>query len=302
MDRHGQDETTADVDREATDSRGQFVATRALATQVKPPFMAPAVGTALFGALLAPAVDAPLAGALHIGCIVFALYVAHLRDEYIDAHVRGEETPSVPPRLLRVATVATSAVFLLTLAGVLYLTDPLVAALTLPPFLFAIVHTPYLETNLVAGSLDYPIAIAFVIAGGYAAQTGRVPGWLMWLAGSFVFVLAGGGITLDRLDRAFDVGVNKRTVPVVLGDRAAARVSASLVAAGGGIVLAGALAESLPWTTAFAAIVPLLTAFATREADGARAVRIQMVAAYPFAALLFGTTCLGVDCVAVGVL
>lgn len=302
MDRYGQDEMTADVDSEGTGSRGPFAAARALATQVKLPFMAPAVGTALFGALLAPVVDAPLAGALHVGCVALALYVAHLRDERIDAHVRGEETPSVPPRLLRVTTVATSAVFLLTLASVLYLTGSLAAALTLPPFLFAIVHTPFLETNLVSGSLDYPVAIAFVIAGGYAAQTGRVPGWLMWLAGSFVFVLAGGGITLDRLDRAFDVGVNKRTVPSVLGDRAAARVSAGLVATGGGVVLVGALTGTLPRMSAFAAIVPLLAAFSTDGADGPRAVRIQMAAAYPFAALLFGTTCIGVDCALVGVL
>ncbi|ELZ28017.1 hypothetical protein C474_15989 [Halogeometricum pallidum JCM 14848] len=49
---------------------------RALATRVKPPFMAPAVGTALFGALLAPSAS-PAALCLHLVCVASALYIVH---------------------------------------------------------------------------------------------------------------------------------------------------------------------------------------------------------------------------------
>ncbi|WP_435064388.1 UbiA family prenyltransferase [Halobaculum sp. EA56] len=269
---------------------------RALATQIKPPFMLPAVAAAGFGALLAPSV-APLPAGLHGCCVALALYVAHLRDERVDAHVRGEEAPSVPARLLPAATVVAVLAFALSAAGLWVAgAGPLGVGLTLPPLALGLLHAPYLDTNPVAGSADYPVAIGFVIVGGYAVQTGSVPGWLVLVALPFVLVLAGATVALDRLDRDFDARIGKRTVPVVLGDARAAGASAALVACGGVSLLAFALLGSLPRTTAVAGIVPLAAAALSVRARPTRAVTVQMVAAYPFAVALFLATCLGVPC------
>lgn len=270
-------------------------AVRALASQVKPPFMAPVVATALFGALLAPAVD-PVVAAIHLSCAALALYVAHLRDEHVDAHLRGEEAPSVPRPLLRRAMPVASGGFLLSWVALWLVAGATAAALTLVPWLLGLLHAPYLDTNPVTVSLDYPVAVAFVVAGGYATQTGGLSGWVPWVAGVFAFVLAGATVSLDRTDRAFDRGIGKRTVAVALGDDAAAAVSAALVAAGGGILLAGTLAGPLPDAAAAAAVVPVATAVVSRRASPERAVRLQMVATYPFGGVLFVLTCLGVDC------
>jgi len=278
------------------DSVEVLVGLRSLATQVKPRFMLPAVATAGFGTLLAPTVAPTVAGS-HVLCVALALYIAHLRDEYVDAHVRGEEEPSVTRRLLSAATVTAVVGFILSLGALWLLTDALAAALTLPLLAFALLHAPYLDTNPITVSADYPLAIGLVICGGYAAQTGMVPEWLIWVAGAFVLVLVGATVALDRLDRAFDATIDKLTVPVVLGDRRAALLSAGLVAAGGALVVIGVGAGTLPAPTLVAAVVPMLAAVASYRAPPRRAVAIQMAAAYPFASMLFLTICPGVDCV-----
>lgn len=269
---------------------------RALATQVKPSFMAPAVGTGLFGALLAPSVS-PAALALHLVCVASALYVAHLRDEYVDAHVRGEDDPSVPKSLLGPAIVVTCFAFLAACTTLGAVAGPVAAALTLPPWFLGLLHAPYLDTRTVGGSLDYPVAVGLVLAGGYVAQTGRLPAWLAWVVAAFVVLLVGANVSLDRADRAFDRTVGKRTVPVVVGDAVAARVAAGLVALSGVVLLGGVASGTLPTLAGVAATFPFAAAVLCVRAPPRRAVRVQMVATYPFAAVLYATTCLGVDCV-----
>lgn len=270
-------------------------AVRALASQVKLQFTVPAVATGVFGALLAPAID-PVACTAHIASVALALYVAHLRDERADAHIRGEEAPSVPRPLLRWATLAASVAFLLTWAAVWLFAGLAAAVLAFVPWLLGFCHAPYLDTNPITVSLDYPVAVAFVVVGGYVTQTGRVPGWLLWIAGTFLLVLAGATISLDRLDRTFDRQIGKQTVPVIVGDDRAAGVAAVLEAAGGMFLIVGALAGPLPRVVIPAAVFPLLAAVASHRSSPARAVWIQMVAAYPFGGVLFAGLCLGVGC------
>ncbi|UIP01486.1 UbiA family prenyltransferase (plasmid) [Halobaculum sp. CBA1158] len=272
---------------------------RALATQVKPRFMAPAVATAAFGALLAPAVDPVVAG-LHVACAALAVYVAHLRDERVDAYVRGEEDPAVPPSALRAATVAASAGFLLSVVGLWALAGPLPAALTLPLWLLGLAHAPYLDTNPVTVSLDYPVAVGLTIVGGYVAQTGALPARVGWVAVAFVALLAGATITLDRLDRAFDAGIGKRTVPVVVGDAGAALLAAGLVAAAGAVTVAGVAAGALPRPVLPSAVVPFVAGIASARASPGRATRVQMAASYPFAGLAFLGLCVGTSCAIAG--
>ncbi|MDS0300686.1 UbiA family prenyltransferase [Halogeometricum sp. S1BR25-6] len=274
----------------------QTTGPRALATQVKPPFMAPAVGTALFGALLAPSVS-PVALCLHVVCVASALYVAHLRDEFVDAHVRGEDDPRVAASLLRPAITVTAFVSLVACAALSVVAGPLAAAFALLPLLLGYVHASHLDARTVAGSLDYPVAVGLVLAGGYVAQTGRVPPWLAWPSLSFVALLTGANVSLDRLDRSFDRRIGKRTVPVVLGDARAARVAAGFVALSGVVVLAAVASGALPLPAAVAAAFPFAAAVLCVRAPPERAVRVQMVAAYPFAATLYAATCFGVTCV-----
>lgn len=152
----------------------------ALASQVKPRFTAPAAAAAVFGALLAPRLDL-LIGAIHLLATILALYVAHLRDERLDAHVRGEEEPMVSDTLLQYAIPTASGLFLVAWGTLFVLSGTLPAVLTLVPWLLGLLHAPYLDANPVTTSLDYPVAVAAVIAGGYAAQTGEVSDWLLWV-------------------------------------------------------------------------------------------------------------------------
>lgn len=226
-------------DPNAVANTGGIDVIRALTTQIKPPFMLPAIGTATFGALSASALHAPMAGAVHILCVSVALYVAHLRDERVDAYLRGEEEPSVPEGLLRVATILGTGLFVLALAGVWYLAGSLGAVLTLPLIGLSWLHAPYLDTNPVTVSTDYPAAIALVITWGYVVQTGRIEGPIVWAAAAISVTLIGATITLDRIDRQFDEGIDKRTVPVIVGDARAAGLSSLALCVGGSIVFAG---------------------------------------------------------------
>lgn len=114
---------------------------------------------------------------------------------------------------------------------------------------------------------------------------------------AFVLILAGAAVSLDRSDQEFDIRIDKRTIPVVLGDQQAAAVSASLVAASGIVLLVGALIGPLPLTVALATPFPAVAAVASRTTRPHYAIRIQMIAAYPFGSVLFAATCLGTNCV-----
>ncbi|WP_336365242.1 hypothetical protein [Halalkalicoccus salilacus] len=91
---------------------------KGLRSVVKPTFMLPAVGTAA-GSLLAPTLDLSI-GVMHALAVAAALYIAHLVDEYVDAHVRGEDVPLVSERAIEYAIAVATAVFL-TLTARLWL-------------------------------------------------------------------------------------------------------------------------------------------------------------------------------------
>lgn len=269
-----------------------------LRSQLKPTFMAPAVGMSLFGGLLSPAFSV-VSGTLHALAVASALYVAHLVDEYVDAHVRGEESPRVPRSALRVAVVVASlATF--SLVGLLWgLGHGTAAALTLPLWVLAVLHAPYLDRHPLSVTADYAVGIGFVVVGGYTAQTPVASRGVVGTAVVLAVVLAGVKISVDRLDVDFDRRVDKRTLPVVLGERRAARTSA-LVCLGAGVVVA-ALVGSGVYPVGALLVVPLLGLVAWAGLDGSadRATRRQMLMVYPVAVVLFVTQCLAVECVLV---
>lgn len=272
---------------------------RGLRSQVKPTFLLPVVGTSLFGALLSPRLDLAT-GLLHVAATATAIYLAHLVDEYVDAHVRGEEPVSVPFARLRAAIVFT-AVACLGVVGALWMTGrPSAAVVTLPLPVLAVLHAPVLDRHPVTGTLDYPFGIALVIVGGYLAQAGTVPPSVLGLAAVFVPVLAGAKITVDRLDADFDRTVGKRTVPVLLDERDAARVSAACLLVAVGTLVSVVLVTSLSAWALFAALFLLGAGWAGLDPDAGRAFRRQMVLAYPFAIVVFLAACATTGCRVVG--
>lgn len=267
-----------------------------LRSQVKPTFMAPALGMSAFGGLLSPTFAAVVA-ALHALAVGSALYTAHLVDEYVDAHVRREEPPAVNRRTVERAIVGAS-VGCLAFAGALVVGGRWAAAASaVVLWLLAVLHAPVLDRNTAAVTADYPVGIAVALGGGYLAQQSALPAGVVGIAAVFVPTLAGVKVSVDRLDREFDRTIDKRTVPVVLGDRRSRWVSAGLfllAAALVGLLVAGSLL-----TGAALLAVPALVGGAVvgHDDDPARAVARQMLLVYPLAAVLFVSRCLATGCV-----
>ena len=235
---------------------------------------------------------------MHAFAVAAALYVAHLCDGYVDAHLRGEEEPILPARANRLATAVASAGFLGSLAGLWVLVGPVAAAVTAPLWLLAVLHAPHLDRHPVAVTVDYPVGIAIAFLGGYVVQGGALDGGVLAVASLFVGALSATKVSVDRLDLAFDRSIGKRTVPVLLGDESAARVSSGLFALVAALVVAFVAAGTLPYRALAASAFPAFAAVAGRSPSAERAVRFQMALAYPFTAALVLSYCPAVDCVA----
>ncbi|MFB6090565.1 MAG: hypothetical protein ABEJ97_05850 [Halobellus sp.] len=274
---------------------------------VRPTFMLPAVGMSAYGALLAPAASLDIGvAALHAVAVGVALFVAHLRDGLVDGHVRGEEDPRLPVAAFRWGIAIGTAVGI-AIAAALYAVAGALAAVTLLGLLaLALLHAPYLDRHPVSVTVDYPIGIALVIVGGYAAQDAAVPPAVAAVAAVCCVLLAGIKVGIDALDADFDRSIGKRTIPVVLGPRGADRVAigvfalAALATAGvavGGYV--GLVSVRAPFALA-AATGPLGCLAATALTDGERRVRAQMALTYVFAGFLFFGACID-RCVGVAI-
>ena len=272
-----------------------------LRSQVKPTFMAPALGMSAFGGLLSPTF-APGVAAVHALAVGAALYTAHLVDEYVDAYVREEEPPAVAERTVERAIVGAS-VGCLAFAGVLAAGGRWAAAASaLALWVLAVLHAPVLDRNTVAVTADYPVGIAIALGGGYLAQQSALPAGVVGIAAVFVVTLAAVKVSIDRLDREFDRTIDKRTVPVVLGERRATRVSAGLFLLAAGLV--GALVAEAVLADGALVSVPVLVGGAVVALDdsASQAVTRQMLLVYPLAAVLFVSECLAAGCVVATVL
>lgn len=264
-------------------------------TYVRPAFMLPAVGMSAFGGLLAPSVD-PLAAALHASAVSLALYIAHLNDGYIDAHVRGEEAPVMTARANRTAVGGTTLLLLAALVALWMIAGPLAMVVTVPLWVLAVLHAPYLDTNPVTVTIDYPVGIGFAILGGHLAQADGLPASVAAIAVVFIVLLSGVKLSVDRLDRDFDRSIDKRTVPVILGDRAAAVISA-VVLAFVSVLVTGLVAVGVfPPAAVLASAFPLVAAAVGLRTSKEVTVRLQMLLTYPFAAVLFVSCCSALSC------
>jgi len=259
---------------------------RGLAAYVRPTFLAPAAAMSLFGGALPGGVGGidPIPAALHAAAVATALYVAHLVDGYVDGVVRGEEVPRLAAGELRIAAGATTALFGALAVGLWATTGTPAAALTVPLWLLAVLHAPLLDRHPLGVTADYPVGIGVAVVGGAAAQ-GSVPARAAAVAAAYALLLSGVKVSIDRLDAAFDRSVDKRTVPVVAGDRRARAASAALVGAAAPALAVLVAVGGLPPTALVAAPVAAL-AGACAFAPARRAARCQIGLTYPFTGLL----------------
>jgi 4-hydroxybenzoate polyprenyltransferase len=271
----------------ARHDHGVLGAGRALASQVHPIFMLPPLATSLFGGLLAGGVALPVAG-LHTLAMFFAVYTAHVKDGYVDFHVRGEDDDHpLTVGGCRGALVGAALGFAGCLAGLWWLVGPGAALVTLPTWVIGYSHAPQLDLNPVGATMGYPGGIALALLGGYYAQATLFSPRVLGLAAVFLALLTGIKIIDDEKDFDYDRSIDKRTVAVVLGPTRARRLALSLlVLAMLGVVGLALLVPGVPPTAAGAAAVfGAVLAFAYR-AESTLATMLLIRGSYLFLAVL----------------
>jgi len=258
----------------------------ALASQVHPVFMLPPVAVSVFGAALAGGFSVTVA-AVHAAAIFAAVYTAHVKDGYVDFHVRGEDADH-PLTVFgcRVALAGATAAFVCCLGALWALAGPGAAFLTAPTWVIGYLHAPQLDTNPVTTTLGYPVGVGLALLGGFYAQTGDIQTVPLALAGVFVLTLGGVKVIDDAQDYRYDRSIDKRTVAVVLGLGRARRAGFAALAAGLASVIVLAATGVLPTSAVLAAFAFGAVAAVARRADPELATMLLVRGAYVFLALL----------------
>lgn len=259
----------------------------ALTSQIHPVFMLPAVAASAFGALLADAV-VPRIAVLHMGIVFCELYTAHVKDGYVDFHLREEdEDHPMTQRGCRLVLFGSSVLVFLGLGVLAIAVDPVAALLTLPGWLIAYLHAPQLDMNPVGATIGYPLGIATTIVSGYYAQATALSVTPVVYAVVFLVVLSGIKIIDDTKDYDYDRSIGKRTVAVVFGRRRARRLAVLVMASGLCIVAVGAVATPvIPPSSIVAVVVFTAIASATRTQNPRLATMVLIRGTYVFLALL----------------
>jgi len=258
----------------------------ALASQVHPVFMLPPLAASAFGAVLAREF-APLVGVIHAVAIFFALYTAHLKDGYVDFHLRSEDDDHpITADGCRLALAASSTAFFVCLGGLWWSSGIGAALLTLPTWLIAYFHAPQLDTNPVSATTGYPLGIAVSLLGGYYVQAGGLSLVVLAFATVFLLLLSGIKVIDDAKDYEYDRSIAKRTVAVALG-RDRARLTAYGLMAGGLLVVLLLTALSVfPPSAVFAVLAFASVALIARHAESELATMLLIRGSYVFLAVL----------------
>jgi len=252
--------------RAARHGTGPVADLRAYASQVHPVFMLPPIAAAWFGAALARTFSVPTLLVVSVATF-FAVYTAHVKDGYVDFHVRGEDDDHpLTPGGCRVALAAAALGFLACIVVLWSTVGPASALVLAPTWVVGFLHAPVLDTNPVGATMGYPVGIALVIVGSNHAQTGAFETEAVAFAVVFLLVLTGVKIVDDLTDVDYDASIDKRTVGVLLGEGRARRLAYGLVGAGLFAVLAFAVDGVVPASAPLA-----IPAFVVVAAYAARA-------------------------------
>jgi lycopene cyclase domain-containing protein len=274
---------------------GPTASLRALGSQVHPVFMLPPLAASAFGALLAgttrlgatDAVLAPLAMGAHLVSVFFGLYTAHLKDGYVDFHVRSEDDDHpLTARGCRLALAGATAGFALALAAVVALAGPVAGLLTLPGWVIGYLHAPQFDTNPVTATAGYPAGVSLALLGGFYVQAGTLSPAVPAFAGVFLVALSGVKVVDDTTDVVYDRSIGKRTVAVALGPRRGREVAFGLMGLGMFLVVAFAVDGLFPAGAALAAVPFVAVAALATRADPELATMLLIRGAYLFLAVL----------------
>jgi 1,4-dihydroxy-2-naphthoate octaprenyltransferase len=257
---------------------------RAFTSQIHPVFMLPPLAASAFGAVLANRVDPSLLG-LHLLAAFAALYTAHVKDGYVDFHLRGEDDDHpMTARGCRMALLGATAVFFACALALGVLVGPLATLLTLPGWVVGYLHAPQLDLHPVGATAGYPSGIAFALLGGHYVQAEALPTTVLAFAAVFLVVLSGIKTIDDAKDYDYDRSIDKRTVAVVLGPTRARTVAFGLMAAGmGAVVLLGLVGVFPPSSVLAVVAFAVVAAFAAR-AGPALATKLLIRGSYLFLA------------------
>ncbi|PSP55683.1 ubiquinone biosynthesis protein UbiA [Halobacteriales archaeon QS_1_67_19] len=265
---------------------GVVPATRALASQVHPVFMLPPIACSLFGGVLAGRFD-PLAGLVHATAIFAAVYTAHVKDGYVDFHVRDEDDDHpLTERGCRLALAGSTTLFFVCLLALWPLVGIGAVLLTLPTWLIAYHHAPQLDTNPVTATTGYPLGIALSILGGYSAQAAALGAVPLAFAAVFLVLLSGVKVIDDAQDFDYDRSIRKRTVAVAVGPRRARTLAYALMVAALVLVVAMASLAVFPPSSVAAVVGFGAVAAVARRADPELATMLLVRGSYVFLALL----------------
>ena len=270
----------------ARHGEGPAAVFEAFRSQIHPVFMLPPVAASAFGAVLAVDFAVGLA-VLHMATAFCALYVAHLKDGYVDFHLRGEDDDHpLSARGCRVGLIGASVAFFVGCLGLGVLVDPVAALLTLPGWVIGYLHAPQLDLHPVGATAGYPAGIGIALLGGFYVQTSTLTLPVVAYAAVFTTILCGIKTVDDATDYTYDRSIGKRTVAVVLGRQRARRLAHLLMATGMGVVVLLASVGVFPPTAAGASVVFAAVFAVSRKADAKHATMLLIRGSYVFLAVL----------------
>jgi 1,4-dihydroxy-2-naphthoate octaprenyltransferase len=265
---------------------GPVPTVRALASQVHPVFMLPPVACSLFGGVLAGRFDLSV-GLLHATAIFAAVYTAHVKDGYVDFHVRDEDDDHPLTQWgCRAVLAGSTALFVTCLLALWVVAGIGTALLTLPTWLIAYHHAPQLDTNPVTATTGYPLGIALALLGGFYAQSGALAPIALAFAAVFLVLLSGVKVIDDAQDFEYDRSIQKRTVAVTVGPRRARTAAFALMATALVLVVGFAALAVFPPSSVAAVVGFGAVAGVARRADAELATMLLVRGSYLFLALL----------------
>ena len=270
----------------ARHGEGPVATIEAFGSQIHPVFMLPPVAASAFGAVLAVDFSVSLA-VLHMATAFCALYVAHVKDGYVDFHLREEDADHpLSARGCRVGLAGGSVAFVAGCLALGVLVGPAAALLTLPGWVIGYLHAPQLDLHPVGATAGYPTGIGFALLGGFYVQETTLTLPVVAYAVVFTTILCGIKTIDDATDYAYDRSIGKPTMAVVLGRRRARRVAHLLMGAGMAAVVLLAAVGVFPTAAAGASVVFGAVLAVARRADANHATMLLIRGSYLFVAVL----------------
>ena len=259
---------------------------RAYLSQVHPVFMLPPLAASLFGGILVGSLEVTVA-TVHVLAMFAAVYTAHVKDGYVDFHVRDEDDDHpLTVAGCRVGLVASTALFVACCLALFALVGWGAVALTVPTWAIAYLHAPQLDMNPLTATAGYPAGIALSLLGGYYVQASTLDALPVGFALVFLTLLSGIKVIDDAKDYDYDRSIDKRTVAVVLGPARAASVAYGLMAAALSVVGLLALIGIFPLGALLAVVAFGIVALLARGAPPKLATMLLIRGSYVFLAVL----------------